>query len=57
LAAEIEQTLGKKPRLIVGGKGIFDIKLDEQLVFSKHAAGRFPQNKEVIDSLQNLIDR
>jgi selT/selW/selH-like putative selenoprotein len=31
----------------VGEKGIFDVEVDGNLVFSKHQAGRFPQYQEV----------
>lgn len=33
--------------LIKGGGGIFDVKLDGELIFSKKQAGRFPAQGEV----------
>ena len=41
--------------LIRGGGGIFDVAVDGELVFSKHAAGRFPEHAEVIASIRGLV--
>lgn len=35
-----------------GADGIFDVVADGRLVFSKHAAGRFPDEREVIEALR-----
>lgn len=35
--------------LLKGSGGIFDVKVDGDLVFSKHEKGRFPEDGEVID--------
>ncbi len=35
-----------------GGGGIFDVVADDQQVFSKHEAGRFPENDEIIAALR-----
>jgi selT/selW/selH-like putative selenoprotein len=34
-----------------GGKGQFDVFVDDELLFSKHAEGRFPENHEVLSKL------
>jgi selT/selW/selH-like putative selenoprotein len=34
--------------LVRGGGGIFDVKVDGEMIFSKHAAGRFPEESEVL---------
>jgi selenoprotein W-related protein len=47
LSAELQQALGVQPELIPGGGGIFDVKVDGKLVYSKDASGRFPQPGEV----------
>jgi len=52
LAAAIKQTLGVEPELIAGSGGIFDVKADGRLVFSKHEAGRFPEEAEVLAALR-----
>jgi len=33
--------------LKAGSSGIFDIAIDERVVFSRHATGRFPSDAEV----------
>jgi len=38
--------------LIPAGKGIFDVVADDRMVFSKYAAGRFPDEDEVISALR-----
>jgi selenoprotein W-related protein len=37
--------------LIKGDGGVYDVDCDGKLVFSKHEAGRFPEEQEVIDAL------
>jgi len=51
LAAAIEKHLGVKPVLEKGGGGVFDVLVDGKLLFSKHAAGRFPQESEILEQL------
>jgi selenoprotein W-related protein len=51
LAAAIKQALGIEAELIPGSGGVFDVKADGQLVFSKKVAGRFPENREIIEAL------
>jgi selenoprotein W-related protein len=53
LAAALKASLGLEAELIPGSGGIFDVKVDGQLVFSKKIAGRFPENAEVIDALKS----
>jgi predicted Rdx family selenoprotein len=55
LAAEISKELGISAELIVGDKGIFDVTADAEIVFSKYAAGRFPDNQEIIDALKERL--
>jgi selT/selW/selH-like putative selenoprotein len=38
-------------RLVPGGKGIFDVHLDDQLLFSKHSEHRFPEYPEIREQL------
>lgn len=39
-----------------GTGGIFEITLDQQLIFSRKEAGRFPEAKEVKQLVRDLID-
>jgi selT/selW/selH-like putative selenoprotein len=52
LAAVLKDQFGAEVDLIEGEKGIFDVAVDGELVFSKHAAGRFPEEKEIVDKLE-----
>ena len=50
LVAELKAKFGEASiteELIKGDKGIFDVEIDGNLVFSKGQAGRFPQYQEV----------
>ena len=51
LAARIKEATGVEAELIRGGNGIFDVHQDEQLLFSKHEAGRFPEEDEILSRL------
>jgi len=42
---------GHSADAIPGGKGQFDVVVDEEIVFSKHAVGRFPEEDEILDRL------
>jgi selT/selW/selH-like putative selenoprotein len=44
--------LGVEAQLVAGGNGIFDVKVDEKLVFSKFETGRFPEPGEVLGKIK-----
>ncbi len=50
--ARIKQEFGVESRLIKGDNGVFDVKADGKMVFSKHKAGRFPEHEEVLSKLR-----
>lgn len=43
-------------RLIKGGRGDFEVKLGDQVLFSKRETGRFPEPGEVPPLLAALLD-
>lgn len=51
MAADIKKHAGVEPELIAGSGGIFDVKVDGQLIYSKHETGRFPEHKEILSQL------
>lgn len=53
LAAEIKESSGFEATLIVGEKGIFDVTLGTDLLFSKHATNRFPFLGEISEILRD----
>lgn len=54
MADEIEKQLGTDSELIAGRGGIFDVKVDGKLIYSKHETGRFPEPSEIVDQLKAL---
>jgi selenoprotein W-related protein len=52
LAAAISNELGFESELVKGENGIFDVEVDNKIIFSKKQAGRFPDKKEIIKLLR-----
>ncbi|MBW1789811.1 MAG: Rdx family protein [Deltaproteobacteria bacterium] len=52
LAAAIKETFGTDAELIKGGNGIFDVKVDGDLIFSKYKVNRFPEHDEILEMLR-----
>jgi len=52
LADKLKEEFGADVELLEGSAGVFDVVADGELVFSKHAAGRFPQEQEIVDHLR-----
>ena len=51
MAAAIKDRVQVEPELIKGRGGIFDVKVDGTMIYSKHETGRFPEHDEVLDKL------
>jgi selT/selW/selH-like putative selenoprotein len=47
VAAELKDAFSVQARLIEGSRGIFDVKVDGRLVYSKHKTNRFPNQGEL----------
>ncbi len=54
LAAKIAEELGIEAQLIKGVAGVFDVIVDDTVIFSKVEAQRFPQDVEIIAALRQL---
>jgi hypothetical protein len=52
VAAELQERLGIQPELIEGDRGVFDVRVDGDLVFSKYGVRRFPKPGEVPDIIE-----
>jgi selenoprotein W-related protein len=52
LAAELKDQLGVETELIASGGGVFEIRVDGKLIFSKKSLGRFPDDGEVARLIQ-----
>ena len=48
MAAALSDAFSVDAELIKGEKGVFDVVVDGDLVYSKHETGRFPENDEII---------
>ena len=42
--------------LLPASSGTFDVRLDDELLFSRRAAGRFPEPKELKQAIRDRID-
>jgi len=49
LAAVLKQDRGIDAELIRSSGGVFDVKVDGKLIFSKKVAGRFPEEDEILE--------
>ena len=47
MAEELHKNFGVEAELVPGDKGIFNVMVDGDLVFSKFETGRFPNDGEV----------
>ena len=52
MAAVLEKETGAEVGLIEGGSGIFDVKVDGRMIYSKAQTGRFPEHDEVLEALK-----
>ena len=48
MAAELKKSFSVDSDLLASGGGVFEITVDERLVFSKKSLGRFPDDGEVV---------
>jgi selenoprotein W-related protein len=53
VSAEIREATDIDARLIAGSGGVFDVRCDGELVFSKFSAGRFPAAGELPQLIRN----
>jgi selenoprotein W-related protein len=51
LAAAIKARHDAVCELIEGSGGVFDVKVDGKLIYSKHQTGRFPEDEEILSQL------
>jgi selenoprotein W-related protein len=52
LADELRQAFSVESELIPGKGGIFDVTVDDKLVFSKFQTGRFPKAGEISEKIK-----
>jgi selT/selW/selH-like putative selenoprotein len=54
LGASLSRELGIDAKLVRGDRGVFDVTVDGKLIFSKHSAGRFPNDAEIVQTIRSL---
>ena len=48
LAEAIKKELDVEAKLIKGGGGVFDVRVNGTQVWNKHQTGRFPEHAEIL---------
>lgn len=51
MAAKIKEAFGTDPKLIPKGGGVFEVVVDDELVYSKLQTGSFPNEEQLINKL------
>ncbi|MFH1146779.1 MAG: Rdx family protein [Pseudomonadota bacterium] len=54
LAEHIKKNCGIEPVLVKGDGGVFDVRVDGRVLFSKKALGWFPSTEEVVEGIRKF---
>ncbi len=54
MAADIKKDIGIDCEMVPGKSGIFDVKVNGQLVYSKKETGEFPEHAPLIKQIRDL---
>ena len=54
MAETIKKEVGIEAELIEGAGGIFDVKVDNDLIYSKQETGEFPEHRLIIEKVASL---
>ncbi len=57
MAAELKEELGFDTDLIEGSGGVYEVRFNGALIFSKIAIGRFPETEEIIVLVGKLMEK
>ncbi len=52
---DYEEKLPGGVQLVPSGGGVFEVSLGDELIFSKKKLGRFPENSEIDDILEQRL--
>jgi selT/selW/selH-like putative selenoprotein len=55
LAGKLKKNFEIEASLIEGAGGIFDVKLNDELVYCKHETGKFPDEEDLIAALRDRL--
>ena len=54
MADKLKESFGVESEMIAGSGGIFDVKVDGKMVYSKHVTGAFPDHAQLIRQITKL---
>ncbi|MCK4537662.1 MAG: Rdx family protein [Candidatus Krumholzibacteria bacterium] len=55
LEAELREVFDNIDVELIGGRGgVFDVHVDEELIYSKHETGRFPDDDEIAGIIESV---
>ena len=57
MAAEIKRATGVESQLIRSSGGVFEVTVDGDLIFSKKAAGHFPEESAILKAIARRSQR
>jgi len=52
LAKKVRSAFGVEPELIAGSGGVFDVRLDGTLIYSKQEEGAFPDEEALVEKVR-----
>jgi selT/selW/selH-like putative selenoprotein len=52
LAARLRSAFGVESELIAGSGGVFDVRLDDTLIYSKLEEGAFPDEEALVEKIR-----
>jgi len=55
LAEDLQRKFGIQSELVRGSGGVFEVAVDNRLIFSKKKLGRFPEPGEVEEALSAMV--
>ena len=55
MADKLEQSFDTSVELVRGSNGIFDVEQENNLIYSKHETGEFPNEEKLINELKSVI--
>jgi selT/selW/selH-like putative selenoprotein len=50
----LSRELGIEAELVRGDRGVFDVAVEGNVIFSKHSAGRFPDEAALVETIRSL---
>lgn len=55
MAAELQRKFGIQAEMVRGRGGVFDVTMDNEIIYSKKQSGRFPMPGEVEEKVSERV--